>query len=516
MHYILLSIALNLGKENINYMKVGDIKGSTKSVEQSINSNNQAMPVELPKSDSDMEQLFFEDEDSFDVPYIGNDNFAELLPEEEVKNVVDNEEQGPKFIESIKNKLLKITEKKDSEVVVGSQVEGPKFFDSIKNKLLGDKKGTGLTQVDNEAIIIDESAGPSFADNLENKPIIPSTASNNSSSAISSQVKEPSLIPQVREDSEGAAQKITQSAEVVPNKAVNSTVASNASSKTSIKRGGSDSSAGFEKVKIVGTLFDSELDNALKDDRALQYKNVLNKGLDLDANEIVYNEDEDYKKFLAEKEDVELVKPEKILAPGIIPRKKEPFSYQNKDIPEELMASRSFQNRHIPPIMQNKDRQAILEKVIEYGMMPEFRAFMNDFRDSNMVMANQYTLLTYATKYKQYDMMRYLIHIGADVNKRDDRFDTPLSVAVQNNDISAVRVLIEANANPDMPDILKRTPLMYCIEKNQEPIGVYLIENGANINTTNAIGEGTLAMSMRFGRNAIKEKILEVLRKKEQ
>ena len=160
--------------------------------------------------------------------------------------------------------------------------------------------------------------------------------------------------------------------------------------------------------------------------------------------EITYNEEDDYKKFLAEKDDSSLVKPEKVLIPRITPRKKEIISYKNKDVPDELLEARSFQNRHIPTIMQEKDKEALLEKIIEYGMVIEFRAFMNDLRNSNMIMSNQYTLLTYATKNKQYEIMKYLIHIGADVNKRDDKLDTPLNIAVRNNDMDAVQILINA------------------------------------------------------------------------
>ena len=46
----------------------------------------------------------------FSVPYVQSNNFAELLPEDEVGNIIQEqkEEEGPKFLDSIKNKLIEI------------------------------------------------------------------------------------------------------------------------------------------------------------------------------------------------------------------------------------------------------------------------------------------------------------------------------------------------------------------------------------------------------------------------
>lgn len=518
MHYILLSIALNLGKENIDYMKMDDMKNA-KKLERTINNtkNIQKTAVkEIPENDSVMDASFLNDNNDFAVPYIGSNEFAELLPEDELGNVVNEEQQGPKFIENIKNKLIKATEKKEPEVIIGSQVEGPGFFDNIKNKFIGEDTGKTKTKEkpkpkDIGSIVASEDIGPSFINNLKNKAIqtdtSKATTNKNINTVVGSQIEGPSLITKIKEKTKDTAEKITVKDTSSPS------FISNIKNKILGKEEKKVEAEEFEKVKIVGTLFDSEFNNAIKDEKISEYeRDRLNKELYSNAKEIKYDEEEEYKKFLEEKNDSALVKPEKIFIPNIVPRKKEIISYKNKDVPEELLEARSFQNRHIPLIMQDKDRQAMLEKIIEYGMMTEFRAFMNDLRDSNMIMSNQYSLLTYATKNKQYDIMKYLIHIGADVNKRDDRLDTPLNIAVQNNDMNAVRILINANANPNMADILKRTPLIYSIEKNQEAMGVYLIENGADVNITNGVGEGTLAMSIRLGRNMIKGKIIEVLR----
>ena len=110
----------------------------------------------------------------------------------------------------------------------------------------------------------------------------------------------------------------------------------------------------------------------------------------------------------------------------------------------------------------------------------------------------------------------YTLHYK-NVNKKDDRLDTPIMLAIKNKDSEAIRFLTEAGANLDVEDVFGRTPLIYCIEKNYQDIALYLIDNGADINITNPIGEGTLSMAIRYGRNLIRERLLdELLKQREQ
>lgn len=538
MHYILLAIALNLGKENIDYMKLADMRKLTNVEKAEVEKNKEEikrkeeeavlppLPADFPVAD----QSFLNDSgEEFTVPYVGSNDFAELLPEDEIGNVIDDsEEQGPKFLENIKNRLISVTDKKKAEIIIGSQVEGPSFFDNIKNKLLNTepekpkvakkdepkkeepRKEEPKKEEPKENGAADENVGPnifdSFKENIVSK-VEKTTGAAKEKQTPSTENKAggTAIIDKIKDKTAEAGDKIKAMEIKKPD--FISSIQNKFTGKKEIKE------EDLDKIKIVGTLFDSELNQALKDQRVSEYREMLNSKDYSDSKKIDYMEDEAYQKFLNEKELSSLVKPEKIFVPNIKPRAKEMVVYK-QDVAKELLEPRSFQNRHIPKIMQKKDSDDVLEKVIEYGMMPEFRAYMNELRDSNTVMSNQYTLLTYATKHKQYPIMKYLIHIGANVNKRDDRLDTPLGIAVQNNDMEAVKILLNANANPDMVDVLKRTPLIYCIEKNQEPIGIYLIEKGANVNIANGVGEGTLAMSIRLGRNLIKEKIIGVLRDK--
>lgn len=486
MHYVLLALALKFGKENIDYMKLTDMKNAV--VPESNVYNEPIGPI-LKKNDvtfntpsitSSTNEDFpdsVENIDAFGNPYIESNNFAELLPEEEINNIIEGMEvEGPTFLESIKRRLIRLSEwvrPRQKETVLGTEVEGPTFLESIREKIFG----ITTKVADNINTVTDQLK------QLEEKEI----------EAEKQQPQEQQKGLETKED-----KKVIKEEDLI---------------KTPEEK----------KPKIVGTLFDSELEHALKDQKFLDYKKYLKDQVPNNetVQKIEYTEDEDYIKFLEQKNKEEIkifnTKNEDFMDYNnkftkIIPVKKSIISYRTKDTPPQLLANRSFQNRHIPKITQENEKEKILEIVIKNGMMSEFRAFINEIDDINKILQNQYNLMTLSTKYKQHEMMKYLIHSGIDINRRDGRLNNPLIIAVQNNDLEAVKILNDANANLDIVDILKRTPLLYTIETGQEDIGVFLIENGANINILNGLGEGTLSFSDRLKRYKIRNAIMERLK----
>lgn len=489
MHYVLLALALKFGKENIDFMKLKDMKNAIvpeaniyaepigptlMTIDNSLNlpdSNESILSQTLPTNTDEI--------DAFANPYIESNNFAELLPEEEINNIIEGMEvQGPTFLDSIKRRLIRLTEwvrPEKKETVIGTEFEGPTFLDSIKEKVLGvaTKVGDGIGTITTQ---------------IKELELLKTEIKEEDTTTKKEEEKKP-------EDTLNADKLFTKPEE--------------------------------EKPEIVGTLFDSELEHYLKDQKINNYERYL---LEKEFKEKLlqskeYIETEDYIEFLESKNKKEItttilnsddtMEYEDRFA-KIIPVKKSIISYRTKDTPPQLLANRSFQNRHIPKITQENEKEEIFELVIKNGMMPEFRAFINEIDDINKILQNQYNVMTLATKYKQHDMMKYLIQNGIDINRRDGRLNNPLIIAVQNNDLEAVKILNDANANLDIVDILKRTPLLYTIETGQEDIGVYLVENGANINILNGLGEGTLSFSDRLKRYKIRNAIIERLKKERE
>ena len=152
MHYVLLALALKFGKENIDYMKLADMKNAVvpeSNVYNEVIGPSLNIKTDLENLPDSNESLIFNQDfqdsneqiDAFGNPYIESNNFAELLPEEEINNIIDNMEvQGPTFLDSIKRRLMRLSElvkPKKKETVLGTEVEGPTFLDTIKEKVLG-------------------------------------------------------------------------------------------------------------------------------------------------------------------------------------------------------------------------------------------------------------------------------------------------------------------------------------------------------------------------------------------
>ncbi|MDR2527168.1 MAG: ankyrin repeat domain-containing protein [Rickettsiales bacterium] len=253
-------------------------------------------------------------------------------------------------------------------------------------------------------------------------------------------------------------------------------------------------------------------------EQALQNKNeiISSDNKIIDETYKYVEDNEDYQNFLNEKEIKNLVEKEKITIPNVLPKKKNFISYEVNKHPDELIEPRSRNNAHIPPLEMMHKREKLIITLIEYGMTKDFATIVNDLGDSNYILTSQYTLLTYSTKNKQYDIMKYLIQSGANINKRDDRYETPIMLATKNNDLEGVRILINAGADLNQIDLLKRTPLIYAIERNFEKIALLLIEGGADVNIPNSVGEGTLSIATRLNRNNIKQKIMDAIEKQKK
>lgn len=68
------------------------------------------------------------------------------------------------------------------------------------------------------------------------------------------------------------------------------------------------------------------------------------------------------------------------------------------------------------------------------------------------------TPLHYAASRDKWDVIAYLLHLGAEVDKVNHEGLTPLSYAVKNHHIDAAVVLLEHNADPDLKDTKGNTP----------------------------------------------------------
>jgi hypothetical protein len=253
-------------------------------------------------------------------------------------------------------------------------------------------------------------------------------------------------------------------------------------------------------------LLENEIDRVLND--ILREKREI-KTQDMIDNEKKYKESDEYKKFLSERELRAINEKEKIIIPKVTPKKKTFISYEVSKHPKEMLAPRSDMNKHISKLSMSSDIEKVLLQTIDYEMMPEFIALLKYIGTPNYMLQSGFTLLTYSVKYKKYKIVKYLLNNEVDVNKEDSRQETPIIIAVKNNDIVATEILIKNNVDLDKVDILKKTPLIYAIESDFSAIAIKIIDAGANVDIPSGNGEGTIPMAIRLGRDIIRQKLIK-------
>jgi hypothetical protein len=414
-------------------------------------------------------------------------NFAELIPEEEKEIKQDNS-----FLNRVKNVLINVKEKvKNKESVIGDE-EGPGIKKEIKKEEAKKdeikKEEVKKKEIkEKEKIKEIKTEKKSFFESLKEK-FMGEKKEKNFFSKMLDKVK--SVI------NKKESQVMEENYDIVIPERIKKKYEPKKSKKE--------------------LLYESEVEQALKDKEIdVIFDDKENEFIEQEKKEKEYMEDEDYTFFLNERELKQLSEKEKIIIPMVLPKKKEFVDYSVNRFPEEILSNkRTNLNKHIPILTKQSDIEKMIIGLIDNNDIQNFRAMVDKTSNLNQVLTTQYALLTYATKNRKYDIMKFLIFSGADINKKDNKSETPLTTAIKNNDFKAVQILIDAGANLNEPDVLKRTPLIYAIEKNYEDIAIYLIEKGADINITNAEGEGTLSIATRLNRQYIKKIILEKIKGK--
>jgi ankyrin repeat protein len=104
------------------------------------------------------------------------------------------------------------------------------------------------------------------------------------------------------------------------------------------------------------------------------------------------------------------------------------------------------------------------------------------------------TLLIYANTDEHYEIAKYLIEAGADINTKDTDNWRPIHFASQNASSSIVKLLVEQGAEVDAEDNNGKTPLSNVVRKvlggnnDMKELQNYLIEHGADMKHKNFHG----------------------------
>jgi len=108
--------------------------------------------------------------------------------------------------------------------------------------------------------------------------------------------------------------------------------------------------------------------------------------------------------------------------------------------------------------------------------------------------------------------IKKLVKLGADINYKNSRGETPLSFAAAWNQVDAARSLLLLSANPNTADEMGGTPLMLAAQHGSIELVKLLLKHGANVKAKDKAGNTALAHAhWREGDDG--EAVGEVIRK---
>lgn len=107
--------------------------------------------------------------------------------------------------------------------------------------------------------------------------------------------------------------------------------------------------------------------------------------------------------------------------------------------------------------------------------------------------------LLHANYYKNFEVVKYLIGKGLDINKEDHKNRTPLQIACFNGNLQIAKYLIENGADINKEDFKNRTPLYLATLIEHSDIVKLLIKNGADVNKASVNQETPLYEAAFFG-----------------
>eukprot|EP00854_Cymbomonas_tetramitiformis_P007397 gene7397-8808_t len=93
------------------------------------------------------------------------------------------------------------------------------------------------------------------------------------------------------------------------------------------------------------------------------------------------------------------------------------------------------------------------------------------------------TALTEASWNGAYDLVSYLIDVGANVNKKDSRKASPIHHAAKQGHSDVMTLLIKSGAHVDARDKNNETPLHLAVNTQEERAVQLLLEKGADVNS---------------------------------
>jgi ankyrin repeat protein len=169
------------------------------------------------------------------------------------------------------------------------------------------------------------------------------------------------------------------------------------------------------------------------------------------------------------------------------------------------------QNAHLNSVNEEGDTALML--ACYKGYIEIVNVFLNCGRklDINKKNADGYTAVAIAVSLKYYGIVSVLLeHHDVNLNLPNVAGDTPLLIALKNQDLSLVQKLRLAGASLTIRDIDNKTPLAITVSNGNFECFQYLIKHGASVkDKIGSFGDSILILACKKGRMGMVEMILQ-------
>lgn len=196
----------------------------------------------------------------------------------------------------------------------------------------------------------------------------------------------------------------------------------------------------------------------------------------------------------------------------IVPERKYGRQFLTTDIPPPLMSRvRVQENLHIPIIITDFEKAAMMFRSVSLGRLANFNALYKELDNPDTNLRNGYgdTVLTYATLLKRYEIMGSILGKGADPDNPNALGYTPLNIAIEMSDYDAAKILVDNGADYKGFDKFGRTYLMHATRVGTLPIVDLLVRRGADVNAVDENGYTALLIAYRHRKEVLVKYLLK-------
>ncbi|MDW5289475.1 ankyrin repeat domain-containing protein [Formosa sp. PL04] len=148
-----------------------------------------------------------------------------------------------------------------------------------------------------------------------------------------------------------------------------------------------------------------------------------------------------------------------------------------------------------------------IKSIIDEGHLDQIKEAVTNGLDPKTRLEDDATLLHYAAKQGQIEIINYLLDLGLDIEAKSSDSVSPLQMAVDGEHLSAVKLLLERGANIHAHSEKKHQAIHTACFHNQPEILQCLIDYGADVNAK--IDENGIPLNIAVENNWIK--LIEIL-----